>query len=168
MRIARISKRLVANLLCLMAACAAPFVASGQNTQVMVTQTPAWTSKPDIAAFEKLENERLAAGQRAIDQILAVKGGHTLENTLALYDEVVRQYNTAGYFAGLLLQVHPDAKYRDSAAAMTSKIGAAASTLALNQGVYKALAAIDLSGADAATKYYVRRQLLEFKLAGVD
>jgi len=27
---------------------------------------------------------------------------------------VVRQYNTAGYFAGLLLQVHPDAKYRDS------------------------------------------------------
>jgi thimet oligopeptidase len=168
MTIAGISKRLMASLLGLAAACAVPFVASGQNTQMMVTQAPVWMSKPDIAAFEKLENERLAAGQRAIDQILAVKGGHTIENTLAPYDEVVRQYNTAGYMAGLLLQVHPDAKYRDSASAMTSKIGAAASTLALNQGVYKALAAIDLSGADAATKYYVQRQLLEFKLAGVD
>lgn len=168
MTIAGISKRLMASLLGLAAACAVPFVASGQNTQMMVTQAPVWMSKPDIAAFERLENERLAAGQRAIDQILAVKGGHTIENTLAPYDEVVRQYNTAGYMAGLLLQVHPDAKYRDSASAMTSKIGAAASTLALNQGVYKALAAIDLSGADAATKYYVQRQLLEFRLAGVD
>ncbi len=168
MTIVRISKRLMANLLCLTLACAAPLVAGGQNAQMVVSQAPVWASKPDIAAFEKMENDRLAAGQRAIDQILAVKGGHTIENTLVPYDEVVRQYNTAGYMAGLLLQVHPDARYRDSATAMTSKIGAAASTLALNQGVYKALEAIDLSGTDAATKYYVQRQLLEFKLAGVD
>src|SRR5271165_5712452 len=51
---------------------------------------------------------------------------------------------------------------------MTSKVGAAGAALALNQGVYKALAALDVSGADPATRYYVQRQLLEFHLAGVD
>jgi thimet oligopeptidase len=168
MKIPRFSIRQLACLLLLPAVCAMPIGSNAQNGSLTVAQAPVWTSKPDIAAFEKLENDRLAAGQRAIDQILAVKGGHTVENTLAPYDEVVRQYNTAGYFAGLLVQVHPDAKYRDSAGAMSSKIGAAGSTLSLNQGVYKALAAIDLNGADDATKYYVQRQLLEFRLAGVD
>ncbi len=142
--------------------------ARAQAPQAMAVQAPVWIGKPDIAAFEKMENDRLAAGQAAIDQILAVKGARTIENTLAPYDEVVRQYNSAGYLAVLLQQVHPDAKFRDSATAMTSKVGAAGSALALNQGVYKALAAIDLTKADAATKYYVQRQLLEFKLAGVD
>ncbi len=40
--------------------------------------------------------------------------------------------------------------------------------LSLNGDVYKALASLDLSKADAATRYYVKRQLLQFRLAGVD
>ena len=132
------------------------------------TQAPVWAAKPDIAAFERLENERLAAAQHGIEQILAVQGRHTIENTLVPYDEIVRQYDSAGYLSSLLQQLHPDEKYRDAATAMTSKVGAAAAALGLNQGVYRALAAIDLSGADPATRYYVQRQLLEFRLAGVD
>src|SRR4029077_18853084 len=38
----------------------------------------------------------------------------------------------------------------------------------LNQAVYKALSAVPLSAADSATKHYVERALLEYKLAGVD
>ena len=38
----------------------------------------------------------------------------------------------------------------------------------MNGDVYKALASLDLSKADAATQYYVKRQLLQFRLAGVD
>jgi thimet oligopeptidase len=34
--------------------------------------------------------------------------------------------------------------------------------------VYNAIAALDLSHTDSATQYYVKRQLLEFRLAGVD
>jgi thimet oligopeptidase len=159
-------KRLPAYLLCLAAVLAISADASAQTATV--AQAPVWINKPDIAGFEKMENDRLAAGQRAIDQILSVKGAHTIENTLVPYDEIVTQYNAAGYLAGLLQQVHPDAKYRDSATGMTSKVGEAYSSLALNQGVYKALAAVDISGADPATRYYVQRQLLEFRLAGVD
>jgi Zn-dependent oligopeptidase len=147
-------------------AMAVPVQAQAPST--MAVQAPIWIGKPDVAAFEKMENDHLAAGQAAIDKILAVKGARTIENTLVPYDEVTRQYNSAAYLAILMQQVHPDAKFRDSATEMTSKVGAASSSLALNQGVYKALAAIDLTHADATTKYYVQRQLLEFKLAGVD
>jgi thimet oligopeptidase len=51
---------------------------------------------------------------------------------------------------------------------MTTKISSAQTALSLNQDVYHALASLDVSKADAATRYYVQRQLLEFRLAGVD
>jgi thimet oligopeptidase len=135
---------------------------------VKVSQPTIWASKPDAAAFEKIENDRLDAGRAAIDQLVAVKGARTVENTLVLFDEAVRQNNSAGYFATLMEQVHPDAAFRDKATAMLTKASAAQTAIALNHDVYNALAALDLSKADAATNYYVQRQLLEFRLAGVD
>jgi thimet oligopeptidase len=127
-----------------------------------------WAEKPDVAGFENIENERLEAGRRAIAELLAVKGRRTVENTLVAYDEAVRQNNSAAYFAGLMEQVHPAAMFRDQATAMLTKATAAQTAIALNHDVYNALAALDLSQADPATRYYVQRQLLEFRLAGVD
>ena len=141
-------------------------VLSAQSTSV--SQPTIWASKPDVAAFEKIENDRLDAGRRAIDTLIAVKGARTVENTLVLFDEAVRQNNSAGYFAGLMEQVDPEATFRDHATAMLTKASAAQTAIALNHDVYNALAGLDLSKADAATRYYVQRQLLEFRLAGVD
>ena len=42
--------------------------------QDLKNQPTVWASQPDIAAFNKMENDRLAAAQRAIDEITAVKG----------------------------------------------------------------------------------------------
>jgi thimet oligopeptidase len=133
-----------------------------------ISQPTIWAEKPDVAGFEKIEADRLAAGRRAIDELLAVKGPRTIANTLVAYDQAVRQNNSAGYFAGLMEQVHPDATFRDHATAMLTKVTAAQTAIALNHDVYNALAALDLSKADSATRYYVQRQLLEFRLAGVD
>lgn len=133
-----------------------------------ISQPTIWAGKPDVAGFEKIENDRLDAGKRAIDELLAVKRERTIENTLVPFDEAVRQNNSAGYFAGLMEQVHPDATFRDHATAMLTKVTAAQTAIALNHEVYSALAGLDLSKADAATRYYVQRQLLEFRLAGVD
>jgi len=141
-------------------------VLSAQN--VTVSQPTIWVSQPDVAGFEKIENDRLAAGRHAIDTLLAVQGPRSIENTLVPYDEAVRQNNSAGYLAGLMEQVHPEAGFRDRATAMLTKVTAAQTAIALNHDVYNALAALDLSKADAATRYYVQRQLLEFRLAGVD
>jgi len=141
-------------------------VVSAQS--INVSQPTMWASKPDVAAFEKIENDRLAAGQRAIDTLIAAKGPRTVENTLVPYDEAVRQNNSAGYLAGLMEQVHPEAAFRDHATAMLTKVSAAQTAIALNHDVYNALAALDLSKVDDATRDYVQRQLLEFRLAGVD
>lgn len=134
----------------------------------LATQPHLWSTKPDIAAFEKIETDRLAKAQTAVDQIVSVSGRRTVENTLAPYDEAIRQLNTASNFAGLMQQVHPDTAFRDHATAMTTKASVAATALSLNQTVYQALASLDVSHADAPTRYYVQRQLLEFRLAGVN
>jgi len=131
-------------------------------------QPPLWSTKPDVAGFEKIENDRLAAAQQTLDRILAVKGQRSVDNTLAPFDEANRQLNSAAYLAGLMQQVHPEAKFRDQATEMVRKVSAAQTALALNRDVYHALAGLNVSGADAATRYYVQRQLLEFRLAGVD
>jgi thimet oligopeptidase len=131
-------------------------------------QPPIWSSKPDVAKFEQIENARLAAAQRAIDQIAPVKGPRTIQNTLAPYDEAIRQLDAAAYLSSLMQQVHPDAAFRDHATAMTTQVSSAQTALSLNREVYQALSTLDVSHADAATRYYVQRQLLEFRLAGVD
>jgi thimet oligopeptidase len=136
--------------------------------KITVSQPTLWASKPDVIAFEKIENDRLAAGQRSIDNLLGDKEPRTIENTLAPLDEAFHQINSAAYFAGLMEQVHPDSTFRDHATAMLTKASAAQTAIALNHDVYNALAGLDLSKADAATRHYVTRQLLEFRLAGVD
>jgi thimet oligopeptidase len=136
--------------------------------EISQSQPPLWTSKPDVTAFETIENNRLAAAQQSIKQIVAVNDAKTVENTLVPYDEALRELNAANYFSSLMEAVHPDATFRDHATAMTRKVSAALTALSLNREVYQDLAALDLTHADAATRYYVQRQLLEFRLSGVD
>jgi thimet oligopeptidase len=135
---------------------------------VGVKQPTLWATKPNVAAFEKIENEHLDAAQRSIDGISAGRGPRTIENTLAPYDEAIRQIDSAQYFADVMQKVHPDATFRDHATAMLTKASALATALSLNRDVYQALASLDVSKADRATRYYVQRTLLEFRLAGVD
>jgi thimet oligopeptidase len=135
---------------------------------ITIAQPTIWAAKPDVVGFEKIENERLAAAQSAIDRLVAVKEVRTVDNTLAPFDEAIRQVNSAAYFAMLMEQVHPEATFRDHATAMLTKASAAQTAINLNHDVYNALAALDLSKADPATRHYVERQLLLFRLAGVD
>src|SRR5437763_2988270 len=139
-------------------------LAAAQATQ----QPTVWASKPDAAAFEKIVNERLSSADHVIQQLTSTKGSRTVDNTLAPFDEAVRQINSAAYFSMLMEQVHPEAAFRDRATEMLRKASAAQTALSLNRDVYKALSALDVSKSDAATRYYVQRQLLEFRLAGVD
>ncbi len=132
------------------------------------SQRPIWSSKPDIAAFDQIENDRLAAVQKDIDGIAAVKDARTIENTLVPYDEAVRQLDAAASLSGLVEAVHPDVAFRDHGTAMTRKVSAVQTAISLNRDVFQALAAIPLTKADAVTQYYVKRQLLEFRLSGVD
>jgi len=132
------------------------------------SQPTVWATKPDATAFEKIVNDRLAAGQASIDKVVAVKEPHTIENTLVPYDEGIRQINTGTYLANMMFQVHPDGAFRDLATKMLQKGSAALTAISLNREVYQALSGIDVSKADPPTRYYVQRTLLLFRLAGVD
>ena len=127
-----------------------------------------WAAPVDPAIFEKRISEQLDIVQKSVDQILAVKGTRTLENTLQPYDAAVEALDTAGNGAGLVQTVDPEAAMRDRAQAMIQKVTSVATQFSLNQELYKAVAAIDISKADPETRYYVTRTLLEFRLAGVD
>jgi thimet oligopeptidase len=133
-----------------------------------VDQPPLWSAQPDAAAFERQEDEHLAAERRAIDALLGVTGPRTIANTLAPYDEAQRQLQAAGSFAGLMERVHPDAAFRDRATAVTKKVSAADTALSLDPAVYRALASLDVSSADPATRFYVQRTLRDYRLGGVN
>ena len=111
---------------------------------------------------------RLAAHEAALAALLAVAGPRTPENSLRLYDVAIEHLSLAGSQAGILNSVAPDKTVRDQAQMEAQRIAMAGSALSLNRAVYDALAAIDLSGVDDATRHYVERTLLSYRLAGVD
>ena len=113
---------------------------------------------------------RLAAHEAALAALLAVEGPRTTENTLRLFDEAIEQLSLAGAQAGVLNSVAPDKAVRDQAQQEAQRVAMAGSALSLNRRVYEALTAIDLdgSGASPATRHFVQRTLLGYRLAGVD
>ena len=106
--------------------------------------------------------------RQALDGLLAVEGSRTVENTLRAYDDAVAELGAVGSLTGLMHSVYPDKPVRDTAQALLQKISQAGVELSLNRDVYQALHQIDASGADAATKHYLNRTLLQYRLAGVD
>ena len=62
----------------------------------------------------------------------------------------------------------PEASSCAAAELAGQKAEALSTEYSLNRGLYDALAAIDLTGADAETRYYVEKTLRDFRLAGVD
>ena len=130
--------------------------------------TPFWSGKPDAAAFSKIGHDRIDVAKATIAKLVAVKGKRTVENTLTFYDEAIRQLDMAGAQAGLMENVSPDSATRDAAEKLTQDASAYGTELSLNRDVFDALKAIDVSGRDAETRYYVQHELRDFKLAGVD
>jgi Zn-dependent oligopeptidase len=115
---------------------------------------------------------RLAAHQAALASLLAVEGTRTPENTMRLYDVAVEQLSLAGAQAGILNSVAADKAVRDQAQLEAQNVAMAGSALSLNRAVYDALAAIDLDktnpAVSSATRHYLDRTLLQYRLAGVD
>jgi thimet oligopeptidase len=111
---------------------------------------------------------RLAAHETVLTALLAVEGPRTPKNTLRLYDAAIEQLNLAGAQAGVLNSVAADKAVRDQAQQEAQRVSMAGSALSLNRAVYDALTAMNLEGASAATRHYVERTLLSYRLSGVD
>jgi thimet oligopeptidase len=110
----------------------------------------------------------LGASRAEIAALLAVAGARTVENTLAPYDRACWHLRMAGSQSGVMFMVHPVAAVRDAAQELQQVISAEGTALSLNREVYQALSAVDVSAEDAATRYYMERALLGYRLSGVD
>jgi thimet oligopeptidase len=145
----------------------------------MSVETPSATENKNIhawddggaasaAALTAWVGTRLAAHENALARLLAVQGERTPENSLSLYDEAIEQLNLAGAQAGILNSVAEDKGVRDQAQLEAQRVSVAGSALSLNRDVYEALVAINVEKASPATKHYLERTLLSYRLAGVD
>jgi thimet oligopeptidase len=111
---------------------------------------------------------RLAAHENALAALLAVEGGRTPENSLRHFDGAIEQLSLAGAQAGILNSVAADKAVRDQAQMEAQRVAMAGSALSLNRAVYDALVGISLEGVSPATKHFVERTLLGYRLSGVD
>jgi thimet oligopeptidase len=111
---------------------------------------------------------KLAAHEAALGALLAVEEPRTPENSLRLYDVAIEQLNLGGAQAGLLNSVAANKAVRDQAQLEAQRVATAFSALNLNRAVYDALSAMSLEGASEATRHFVQRALLSYRLAGVD
>ncbi|HEV2104559.1 MAG TPA: M3 family metallopeptidase, partial [Candidatus Eisenbacteria bacterium] len=129
---------------------------------------PFWTGHPDAAQFKARMERHLARARASLATLLAAHGPRTLANTLRPYDEILRQVDMSGSQSGLIEEVSPDSATRAAAEATDEETQKFVTDLSLNRKVYDALAALDVSRADAETRYYVQKTLRDFRLAGVD
>lgn len=141
---------------------------TAQAQEFPKSQPGIWAHAPTADAFEATVVTHIKAATRLVTSLKKHHGQRNVANTLAPYDAALMHLNSGLYFCALMEAVHPDAAFRDRATTMTRRVNEVRTALSLDQDLYKALSAMRLDGADKITRYYVQRQLLEFRLSGVD
>jgi len=127
-----------------------------------------WNGPATAEAAKTWTESHLAASREAIASLLALTDKRTVSNTLAAYDKAIWHLRMAGSQSGVMFMVHPSADVRDAVQELSQLVSAESVSLSLNQEVYQALASVDVSNEDAATRYYMDRILLGYRLSGVD
>ena len=143
-------------------------IGTGTGAGAPAADAPFWAGSPDRTAFEAQHRARLERARAALQRLRGVQGGRTIENTLQPYDDAFREAEMVASQASLIENVHPDEALRTAAETLSREAAAFFTALSLDREVYDALAALDVSGADAATRHYVSKTLRDFRLAGVD
>jgi thimet oligopeptidase len=126
------------------------------------------TGAEAVEAAKTWVEHHLSESRAGVSELVGVKGKRTVENTLRPFDHAQWHLRMAGSQSGVMFMVHPEAGVRDASQELSQVISAEGTALSLNREVYDALAAVDVSGEDAATKYYMERVLLGYRLSGVD
>src|SRR5690349_5978786 len=127
------------------------------------SSTPFWTGITDAASFERTIDTRLAHARQLLERLATPAATPTLDNTLRPFDDVLLELDAAGQQAGLIQAVHPDAAIRTIAEKLSQKASALQTEVSLSRPLFDAISKIDVSGADAETKFYVQRLLRDFR-----
>ena len=119
---------------------------------------------------ERFAADCLAGLRRAEALRPAITSGapRTIEGTLEPYNALLMAASATNAMAGLMSEVHPDEAIRDTARECEQEVARFYSDLALDREMYDALAAVDVTAADADTKRFLEHTLRDYRRAGVD
>ena len=126
-------------------------------------------SDPDVKKVERFTTQCLEGLRRA--QALRpqiVTGARTVDETLGRYNELLTAMHASHALAGLMSEVHPDKVIREAARECEQEVDQFSSELYLDREMFDALAAVDVSAADAETQRFHAHTLRDYRRAGVD
>src|SRR6185369_3792797 len=112
-------------------------------------------------AFSASATEAMDEARAEIARLKAQPRGAPYADVLEAYDRAMLALGDAAARASVCRNAHPDPQLRDAADECERAIDALATELSLDRGIYDALAALDLTGCDPATRHYVDKTLRE-------
>ncbi|WP_242337593.1 MULTISPECIES: M3 family metallopeptidase [Anaeromyxobacter] len=118
--------------------------------------------------FERGCRRDMDRARAEADRLKAMPAPRAAPAALAAFDAAFGALSDAASRASLARNVHPDPRMRDAAERSEQEIDALSTELSLDRGLYDAIAALDVSGEDGATRYYLQKSLRDFRRAGVD
>ncbi len=131
-----------------------------RSPRLLLASTPKDVS--DIA------EEVLGRARGFLQDILKVKGPRTVNNTMALFDELLREVSVVADQGDSLSNLHPDAEMREAGEKAHQAAKSLETELSLNRELYEAFAALDVEREDEETRYAAFKILRDFRRAGVD
>ena len=164
--------RRIALLVPLLAACA------GQNAAPAAPDAPR-TMAPlqgdfasaDAATFDAACTQHLSSVRRKLAALRTTPrpvARRDVAGVLETYDEASGELDTIAGTSDVVFNSNPDAATRAAGEHCTERAAALGSEIALDRGIYDVIASLDLSGQDAATRYWIAQDLADFRRAGVN
>jgi len=124
------------------------------------------TVAPDV--FLDTCRADIEAARVSARRFTASDAARAAEASLEDYDATFGRLANAASRASLARNVHPDEALRNAASTCESEVDRAVTDLSLDRDLYSTLAALDVSGSDGQTRYFVDRALRDFRRSGVD
>ncbi|NUS55238.1 MAG: Zn-dependent oligopeptidase [Streptomycetaceae bacterium] len=122
------------------------------------------TAAPD--RLRAATDEAVARARAGIEEFLAADG--PTDARLDLYDEAVAAAINVAHAMSVIRNAHPDEEHRTTAEAAGRDLDGVLTEISLDERVFAALSALDLTGADPRTVHWVTRTLRDMRLSGVD
>ena len=110
----------------------------------------------------------LKKAKSAVAVLLAPKKQRTSENTLQPLNTVHQVLFEIRNKASLFAQVHPDPKVREIAEKSIERVSQFLTNLYLQRDVFEALSSVSPKNLDADAKRFLKKELFDFRLSGVD
>ena len=157
---------------------AAPPAAPAAAAPVAVQAPPALKELPVGGASERVSGpasaltaackDAIGRARVGLDALKGMPAPRDTVTALGWYDDANAVINDLDFQAELARQSSPDAEMRKAGEECDREIQGFATAIYQDRAVYDALSGLDLSGQDAATVWWMKRDLREFRRAGVD